>query len=286
MIDLHTHTTASDGSLTPTELVAAAHAAGLEAVGITDHDTAAGVAEARAAGGRFGLRVIPGIELTARFEGGTLHLLGYGIDPEEPRFAAGIDRLQRARSERNPKIIRNLQAMGLPITLEQVVARAGGGQVGRPHIAQALVTAGVVESVQEAFDRYLASHLPAYEHKFRLDPPAIFALITAAGGIPVMAHPSQTRRIGEDLRRLVAELAAAGLEGIETRYPGHTPEQTARYEELAAEFDLVPTGGSDFHGLATPGIALGRGAGDLCVPAAFLTGLDERIAAVRSRAAS
>jgi predicted metal-dependent phosphoesterase TrpH len=203
------------------------------------------------------------------------------IDPAEPRFAAGVERLKRAREERNPKILGNLREMGIPITLEQVEERAGGGMVGRPHIAKTLFDLGAVESVQEAFDVYLASDSPAYEHKFRYEPEVAFELIKGAGGIPVMAHPYQTRREGEQLRGLVAELKEAGLEGIEVRYSRHTPEQVAFYEELSREFDLVPTGGTDFHGRSKPEIALGTGTGDLQVPDSYLEEIDERVAAVR-----
>ncbi len=279
MIDLHTHTTASDGTLTPGELVAAACEAGLSAVGITDHDTCDGVPEALAAGRRLGLRVVPGIEISARFTGGTLHLLGYGIDPARPAFAAGIERLKTARAERNPKIIANLQAMGISITLEQVAARAGSDVIGRPHIAETLCAAGAAEDLDDAFDRYVGVDAPAYEPKLKYEPARAFELIRSGGGIPVLAHPCQTGRAGEALRRFVTELAAEGLEGIEVLYPSHTPEQSRFYDELAAEFDLVRTGGSDFHGTRKPDLSLGIGTGDLHVPDEWLDKLDTRIAA-------
>jgi len=281
LIDLHTHTTASDGSLTPCQLVEAALEAGLAAIAVTDHDTVDGVSGAVEAGASLGIRVVPGIEISCVLDGGTLHILGYGFDPSEPRFAAGVERLKRARKERNPKIIHNLREMGIPITLEQVEERAGGGVVGRPHIAKTLLDLGAVKTVQEAFDSYLASDSPAYEHKFRYEPADAFEKIKGAGGIPVMAHPYQTHREGEELRQLVSELAEQGLEGIEVLYSRHSPEQVEFYGELAREFDLVPTGGTDFHGKTKPDITLGTGTGDLKVPLSILDGIDARIAAIR-----
>jgi len=283
LIDLHAHTTASDGSLSPTGLVEAALDAGLAAIAVTDHDTSDGVPEALEAGASSGIRVVAGIEISCVLEGGALHILGYEIDPAEPRFADGVEKLKRAREERNPKIIRNLREMGIPITMEQVEGRAGGGMVGRPHIAKTLLDLGTVEILQEAFDSFLASDSPAYEHKFRYEPEVAFELIKGAGGIPVMAHPYQTRRGGEDLRRLVAELKDQGLEGIEVLYSHHTGEQVTFYSKLAREFDLVPTGGTDFHGSTKSDIALGSGTGDLQVPWSIMEGIDERLATVRQR---
>jgi predicted metal-dependent phosphoesterase TrpH len=285
LIDLHAHTTASDGSLSPTGLVEAAVDAGLAAIAVTDHDTSDGVPEALKAGRSRDIRVVPGIEISCVLEGGTLHILGYEIDPAEPRFAGGVERLKQAREERNPKIISNLREMGIPITIEEVTERAGGGMVGRPHIAQTLLDLGAVRTVQEAFDRYLASDSPAYVHKFRFEPDVAFELIRGAGGIPVMAHPYQTRRDGDDLRHLVAELKEKGLEGIEVFYSHHSREQTACYQELARAFDLVPTGGTDFHGGTKPDIALGSGKGDLRVPWSVLEGIDERVALIRENRA-
>lgn len=282
-IDLHTHTTASDGSLTPGQLVEAAVAAGLRAVAITDHDTADGVSEAVETGRELDIRVVPGIEISAQMPGGTLHILGYEIDPEESRFAEAMIRLQQSRAERNPKIISKLQESGISITMEMVEARAGGGLVGRPHIAETLVELSAVGTTQEAFDLYLASDARAYVHKFRFDPETAFELIRGAGGIPVMAHPYQTNREGEELHDLVGELKAQGLEGIEIYYSYHTPEQTDFYHGLALEFDLVPTGGTDYHGSTKPDINLGSGRGDMSIPADLLDGLDRRVADLRAR---
>ena len=280
-IDLHAHTTASDGSLTPTQLVEAATSIGLEAIAVTDHDTADGVAEAVTAGANLGIRVVPGIEISAEVDSGTLHILGYEIDPDEKKFAAWIERLKQARRDRNPKIIKKLQAMGIPIELEQAEMKTGGGVVGRPHIAEALLDIGAVSTIQEAFDRYLDASSPAYEHKFRYEPAEAFQMILGAGGIPVMAHPHQTGRKGNDLYHLVAELKDMGLGGIEVYYTHHTPEQCAFYMELADKCNLIQTGGTDFHGHMKREIQLGWGKGDLRVPALLLKQLDERVAFIR-----
>ena len=286
IIDLHTHTTASDGSLSPTRLVEAARDVGLVAVGVTDHDTIDGVAEALEAGRDFGIRVLPGVEISAEMEGGTLHVLGYGYDHTDPGINEGLNRLKKARNDRNPLIIGKLNALGVQINMAMVEERAGGGLVGRPHIAQTLVDLGTVSTVQEAFDEYLATDAKAHVHKFRLAPPDAFRMIREAGGIPVMAHPYQTKREGEDLRRLIAVLCEDGLEGIEVWYSHHTPEQVAFYSGLADEFDLVATGGTDFHGDSKPDVALGIGTGTLAVPASVLERLDERVARVRAGTAT
>jgi predicted metal-dependent phosphoesterase TrpH len=225
--------------------------------------------------------VISGIEISVSTEGGTLHILGYGINHHEEKFAAAISRLQKARADRNPRIVRNLQEMGIPINSEQVEAAAGSGQIGRPHMAEVLVELGAVSSVQEAFDRYLASDAPAYEHKFRYEPETAFKLILGAGGIPVMAHPYQTGKEGEELQELVANLKGLGLEGIEVYYSHHTPRQTEYYRELADRFDLVETGGTDYHGERKKDIQLGWGKGNLRVPVQLLEEMDRRIARLR-----
>lgn len=280
-IDLHAHTTASDGSLTPTQLVEEAAAIGLKAVAVTDHDNIDGVVEAQAAGRALDVEVVAGVEISAELSGGTLHLLGYEFDHEHPSIVKGLERLKTAREERNLQIIQKLAVMGIPITIEQVAERAGGGLIGRPHIARTLLDLGVVGNTQEAFDEYLATDARAHVHKFRFEPAVAFAMIREAGGVPVMAHPHQTRRKGDALRDLIADLRPLGLEGIEVHYTRHDPHQTAYYQELAEEFDLIPTGGTDFHGATIPEIKLGWGTGDLRVPAELLDGIRDRANRIR-----
>ncbi len=188
LIDLHIHSTASDGSLSPGDLMAYARRKGAAAVSLTDHDTIEGLETALAAGKEIGLEVIPGLEISAQYPGGTMHLLGYYIDPSDPSLNRELLRLQEARRERNPKIISKLQSLGIPISFDQVQALANG-QIGRPHIARVLFQIGAVSSFEEAFQKYLAKGAPAYVEKFRFSPQEAISLITQAGGIPVLAHP-------------------------------------------------------------------------------------------------
>lgn len=278
MIDLHTHTTASDGSLTPTELVQLAVEKRLEALAVTDHDTIDGIAEALAAGAAHGMDVVPGIEISAEYSGGTLHILGYYIDAADRRFCAKIAQLQQARAERNPKIIKKLQELGMNIEMEDVVAEAGGGQIGRPHFAQALLKKGYVRSAREAFDRFLAKGAAAYCEKFRFQPQDAIACIAEAGGIAVLGHPSSLNCPDEAaLERVVHSMVAMGIRGIEAYYSDHTAEQTRHYIALAQKYNLLITGGSDFHGHSIKGICLGSGRGNLNVPRECLAALKQAL---------
>ncbi len=267
MIDLHTHSTASDGTYSPSELVALAKEAGLYALALTDHDTVEGLPEAQAAAERLGVLLVPGVEISVKFEGaGHCHILGYFVDPASKPLRQTLALLKQARAERNLRMVEKLQALGVDITLEEVVARAGGGEVGRPHFANLLVEKGVVRSVEEAFERYLKKGAPAYVPKARLSPEEAFSAIREAGGLPVLAHPIHLRLSPEELARYVAKLKELGLEGLEAYYTDHPSEFTALCLELAQRYDLVPTGGSDFHGHNKPDIKLGRGFGNLVVP--------------------
>jgi predicted metal-dependent phosphoesterase TrpH len=257
-IDLHTHSTASDGSFRPAEVVRLAKDAGLKALALTDHDTTDGLAEAVAAGQKLGVEVIPGVEISAKFTDDTMHILGYFIDYHSGRLEERLAVLQQARKERNPKIVAKLNALGIPITLEQVERLSGGGQVGRPHIARALLESGYVSTIQQAFDIYLRNGAKAYVPKFRFPPHEALDMIREAGGIPVVAHPF-TLGLGSAgaLKEALADLKSQGLAGIEVFYSEHTPEQEALYLKLAQELGLLVTGGSDFHGDNKPEVALG-----------------------------
>ena len=276
MIDLHTHSTFSDDTLTPEELVAAAEQAGLTAVALTDHDTTAGVERFLAAGAGRPLRCIAGVELSAEHHPGTLHVLGYFIQPANAALQDGLDRLRTGRAVRNREILRRLNELGLPLTWEEVVAYAGGEVVGRPHFALALIARGCVVDKEEAFARYLARGQPGYAERFRLTPAASLQLIRDAGGVPVLAHPHTLDLGRKELRKLIMELRAQGLEGLEVYYPEHSPAQVRQYRDLAQGLNLVPTGGSDFHGALSPYIKLGRGFGTLQVPDEVLAKLEER----------
>ncbi|MDP3182098.1 MAG: PHP domain-containing protein [Desulfobaccales bacterium] len=259
LIDLHVHSTASDGSYSPEEVVRLAAARGLRAISLTDHDTIDGVAEAAAAGEALGVEVIPGVEISARFPGGSMHILGYFVDYHSGLLDARLAVLKKSRADRNPRIVAKLNALGAKITMEQVEKISGGGQVGRPHIARALLEHGYVRDIQEAFDRYLRNGGPAHVSKFRFPPDEAINMIREAQGIPVLSHPF-TLGLGSAyaLKNLLQDLKKLGLAGLEVYYPEHTPEQEARYLKLARELDLLITGGSDFHGANKPEVDLGQ----------------------------
>jgi predicted metal-dependent phosphoesterase TrpH len=258
LVDLHTHSAASDGSYAPGEVVRLAREGGLAAIALTDHDTVDGLPEAVAAGAAYGVEVIPGVEISARFPGGSMHILGLFVDYANGRLDERLAVLKQARLDRNPQIIAKLNALGIPITMAQVEAISGGGQVGRPHIARALLEAGYVRDLQEAFDKFLGWHRAAYVSKFRFPQEEAIQMIREAQGIPVLAHPF-TLGLGSAfaLKNLLLELKDLGMAGIEVYYSEHTREQEALYLKLARELDLLVTGGSDYHGANKPEITLG-----------------------------
>jgi predicted metal-dependent phosphoesterase TrpH len=282
VIDLHTHTTHSDGSASPKELIGAARLNGARAVAITDHDTVGSFAEAREASRHFGIEFVPGIEISAEFSSGTMHILGYCIDEASARLTDKLGELKRAREERNPRIASRLQSLGLDIGYPEVVQLAGNQIVGRPHFARLMVEKGYVGSIQEAFDRFLKKGAAAYAEKARLTPADSIGLIHAAGGVAVLAHPYQLRLSSfEQVDDLVAQLAEAGLDGIEAIYSRHSPAERAFYAEIAERRNLLVTGGSDYHGTYKPDISLVTGLGDLEVPYAVLEAIKARAARYR-----
>lgn len=258
-IDLHAHTNVSDGTLAPRALVELAHRQGLAALAVTDHDHVGGLAEAREAGERLGVEVVPGIELSVDHPEGELHLLGYLFDPQDTALAAALELFRAAREARGQRIVERLQELGVEITMEEVerVVGAHGASVGRPHIARALLEKRIVASISEAFDRWLAEGRPAYVARKRLDARQSIELVHRAGGVAVLAHPGllkEERRVG-----IVRELAALGLDGVEVEYSRHSAEDRRRFAALAQELGLVATGGSDFHGDNKPDVELGSG---------------------------
>lgn len=253
-VDLHTHTTASDGSLRPSDLVKQAAAAGIDVLAVTDHDTLGGLEEAEQEAARSGVRVIAGLELSVLHDGRTLHFLCYGFDTES-RALEQLTAMADSRTARARCIIDALAALGKPVEWTRVRENAAG-LIGRPHIAAALVEAGHARDIGDAFDRYLGEGRPAYRDSGRLDAPAAIRLIREAGGEAALAHPLSPRS-NLDLDRLLPALLAAGLTGIEVFHPEHDPTATGRLERLAAEEKLWWCGGSDFHGTAKPHIALG-----------------------------
>ncbi len=276
-VDLHTHSTASDGTLAPAEVVRSAAANGVAALALTDHDCVDGLDAAATEGRRIGVEVISGIEISAEYEPGTMHILGLFIEPQSPALQQRMARMQQARRERNPMIAERLRALGCDLTYDDVVAASGGGQVGRPHFAQVLIARGYARDTRDAFARFLKKGAPAYVERFRFSPAESIALIHAAGGVAVLAHPLTLGldRV-EALRAQLRALAALGLDGIEVRYSTHALADEARLRNLAQDLGLAESGGSDFHGSHKPDIEIGRGRGQLVVPLEVLEGLRRR----------
>lgn len=261
-IDLHTHTTASDGKHSPTELVQMAGELGLHAVAVCDHDSTAGLAEALAAGAQTGVEVIPAIELSCDVAEGELHMLGYFPNYSDPAFQAELNRLREGRVGRAQAMVRKLNELGYPITYERVLELAGDGAIGRPHVAQALVEARLVQNKGEAFDRLIGRNGPAHVDRAKLLPVDACHLIRSVGGLPVFAHPFIAMASGRVLEPMPVEaslpdLVDAGLAGIEVYYPNYTPRLIERLLRLSRKFGLLVTGGSDFHGEGSAGASLG-----------------------------
>ena len=276
-IDLHTHSTASDGSLTPAEVIQYAKTKDLAAIALTDHDCVDGIETALAEGQRHGIEVIPVLEISAEFDRGTMHILGFFVDWKKAFLRTRLEALQEARRQRNPKITQKLQERGLSITYEEVVAASGGGQVGRPHFAKVLVQKGYVASMEEAFEKYLKKGAPGYVEKFRYSPGEAIEMIHQASGVAVLAHPfTLGLKSNEMEENLMADLTQTGLDGVEVYYSTNTPQDTTHYLKLCETFGLLPTGGSDFHGAHKPGIALGVAKGDLQVSYVILSALRRR----------
>ncbi|MDD4735875.1 MAG: PHP domain-containing protein [Kiritimatiellae bacterium] len=265
MLDLHLHSTFSDGTCTPEELVQKARELGVYGIALTDHDTTQGLHRFMSAGTESGVITVAGVEISADFPKGTMHLLGYGMNPDDAQLNEGLAWICEGRNERNREIHAQLEHLGMPIPWEDVLACAGGDVIGRPHIAQTLVQHGYVRDTREAFKKLLARGRPAYVERRRMNPYDGIQLITKAGGVPVLAHPSTLGVGGLDLREVVGDLAQAGLQGIEVYYPEHTQDMRKRFRKLAEAFDLVETGGSDYHGSLTPDLVIGRGFGNLQV---------------------
>jgi predicted metal-dependent phosphoesterase TrpH len=266
-IDLHIHSTASDGSLSPSQIIQAAKASDLKAISITDHDTLAGTIEALQCPDVGALEIIPGMEMSARYPAGGMHILGYCIQVSDPSLNRTLAIVQKAREERNEKIIEKLQRLGIDMHYTHVRDIAGFGQIGRPHFAQALIRHNAVDDIDDAFDRFLKKGRPAYASRYKLKPAEIIATISKAGGVAVLAHPVSLNATSEAaLEAVIIELVKNGLKGMEVYYPDHTEEQTAMYETLARRHGLVMTGGTDFHGQSKPCVRLGFGKGDLRIP--------------------
>lgn len=252
--DLHCHTTASDGLLSPEELIRLAAARGLKVVGITDHDTIDGWQEAQEAAGKAGINIIKGIEINTDWQGKEVHILGYCLKEGTSFLQNKLSDLQQKRLVRIKEILEKLKVLSINISLDEVLSMAKGKSVGRPHVAQAMVNRGYVQTFREAFERYLKIGRPAYVPRYKLEPEEAIAIIREAGGVAVLAHPG-TQRLTEEISGWVK----AGLGGIEVYHPEHSSTDTAEYRLIADRMGLISTGGSDYHG---PGLHTSADPGD------------------------
>jgi predicted metal-dependent phosphoesterase TrpH len=268
-IDLHSHSRASDGQYPAAEVAERAAAAGVRVWALCDHDTVAGLPAAAEAAARLGIRLVPGIELSAFLDQKEIHLLGHFVDPEHPTLKNFEDFLAARRRERMERIVEDLAALGVRIRAEDIVKWSGGKTIGRPHVARAIVEIGVVATVKEAFDRFLGEGRPAYVPRFRLEADEAVRLVRGAGGTTTIAHPGVSRLERHEIERL----KAAGVDGIEVHHTDHNPSVREKYLRIAEALELVPTAGSDFHGEA---VAPNRHLGDVSMPTELLQQLERR----------
>lgn len=273
MVDLHTHSTASDGTFSPRELIYLAKKEGLKAIALTDHDTTEGLKEAYLAAKEEGIAFLSGVEISVKFDGpGHFHLLGYFLNPELNALEEMLEELKKARMKRNLLMLEKLNSLGIKITLDELTAIAQG-EIGRPHFAKLLVEKGYVKSFVEAFERYLKKGAPAYVPKAILEPEIAIRKILQSGGVPVLAHPITLKLDKAELAKYLEILVDMGIKGVEAYYSEHNPEFTQFLIEKAKSLNLLVTGGSDFHGVNKPHIRLGRGFGNLEVPYECYTNL-------------
>ena len=276
LIDLHTHSLKSDGAQTPADVIRTAHAAGLRAVALSDHDNVEGVPEAMEEGKRLGIEVIPAVELSAQSDT-ELHILGYFIDVNNKKLTEAMKYALQVRDERQEEICRKLNEQGFRITMEEAREEAHGNPVlCRAHFAQLMVRKGYAPSVQEAFRQYLSVGCYAYSNRQALTGPEAVSLIRDAGGIAVAAHLHLIKMEEEPLREYLRSLIPYGLEGVEGYYTDYTPELEKCYQSMASDLGLVISGGTDYHGANKPHISIGKGRGNLAIPYSVLEGLKER----------
>ena len=281
-VDLHTHSSFSDGTLTPTELVKLAAQTGLSSIALTDHDTTDGVCEALAAADRYGVEVIPGVELSTDYYGKDIHIVGLFIDFRDEAFTARLHALREEREARNGRMAGKLTDAGFPMTIVELHQEFRESVLTRAHFARFMMSRGYVSTIVEAFEKYIGEDCPCYVPREKVTPQDAVRMILRHHGIPVLAHPMQYKLGDEVLRRLVGELKDAGLAGIEVRYCTHTEEEVSYLSAIAEEFGLMKSGGSDFHGENKPGLSLGTGYGDLEVPAEYLTAMKHRLHGITS----
>ena len=280
MIDLQMHSCFSDGSMTPTQLVQEAKQLGLSAIALTDHDTIDGIPEFLQAGTELNILTIPGVEISVDTKlprNGHMHMLGLFINPQDPNLKSKLDYLRSHRNERAQKILYKLKELGAEVSLEELQKEAGEGSIGRPHIAKILLRKGIVSSLQEAFDVYLAKGKPAYVDKIKFDEVNAISLIKKAGGLAILAHPHlMNYNNSEETSAKIMQLKDMGLDGFEVYYSGLEKSLTQQLIKLAQQHDFVISGGSDYHGKNKDNIKMGTGRNDLKIPDEIYFGLKEK----------
>lgn len=270
MVDLHVHSAKSDGTFTPSELVSYALEKGLTAFALTDHDTVDGIDEALEAAKDKPITVIPGIEYSTEYHNRDIHIVGLFIDHKSPVFTEYLTRFQQSRTERNYKLCANLRSADIAITYEALLEMFPDAVITRAHYAKYLLSKDYVKSIKEAFDRYLGDHTPYFVHREKVTPKEVIQVTLQAGGIPVLAHPVLYKLGKEQLDILVSTLTEQGLKGIECIYSTYTNSDEREIKALASKYNLLPSGGSDFHGANKPGLDLGVGYGRLYVPDEYM----------------
>ncbi len=281
-VDLHLHSYYSDGTSSPAELIQMAADSGLRGVALSDHDTLEGIDEFLASGREMDMEIIPGLEVSATHRDLSLHILGYGIDHTAPQLLEWLTRLQQGRNERNHRIIKKLQDMGHTIQIEELDTISRHGQTGRPHIARLLRNKGIVQSNNDAFTLYLRKGAPAWVSRFSYSAAESIDMIHRAGGIAVLAHPGILENYTRALSLVVADLVERGLDGIEAYYPTHSPSMQTKMISLARKYELVLTGGSDYHGTQRNFSAMAGKNNGFCPPDSILLSLKERLQSTRN----
>ncbi len=276
MIDMHVHSSASDGTYAPAALVAEAKKAGLCAMALTDHDTMDGVEEAAAAAKELGIELVPGVEISTEYRGCEIHVLGYYPSPEHPRLKAMLEEFRDFRSTRNVRMVKRLQEEGFSITMEQLTEKFPDSVLTRAHMARFLCESGQIADTRTAFAQYLGENCCCYIERPKISPVDAVHLIREAGGLAVLAHPVLYNLEESALKEMIAEMKEAGMCGLEAVYSENTADDEIRMKKLAEAFGLIVTGGSDFHGQNKPDIKLGTGKGNLHIPYAFLQSLKEQ----------
>lgn len=278
LIDLHVHSTVSDGTLSPSELALYAHSKELSAIALTDHDTVAGIDECIQKGNELGLTIVPGIECSADYCGKEVHILGYYINHHDSEFIAQLEALINAREKRNEMMVQKLSEIGCPIDLDELIMEAGKDAViTRAHIAKALLKKGYIHELSEAFTKYIGNGKPCFVPKARFTTNQCINLIHGAGGLAVLAHPMLYGYSRSEVTQLLRSLKDAGLDGVECLYSTHSQDDTAHLLQVCSNLKLLPTGGSDFHGTNKPNLDLGCGYGKLSIPFKFLKAMKQHL---------